>query len=505
MKKKVLFIIVLFLILLFSNGRFSVSIATWISAALMLYVVRRLSVMKGFFLAWVLIAVAWSFQYYGMVPVPPFFYVVVAVTYGFVIALPYLVDSLLNRKRNLFIGTLIFPAAWAFLDFLTVFTPYGSWGVTAYSQHSQLILLQSISVFGMCYITFLIGWFASVINWVVENELEWQKIRRGVIVYASVLILTLGFGSLRLLIERPSSETIRVASLSAIPEKEQTRGPGMSAVPRKRVERTPGLEKRMFANQLTEKDEAYLKSNAEVENADLFRRSAVEAKAGAKLIFWGEANSSAFKADEPALFEKAATFAKTYHVYLGLSAAVFKLGAEKPLENKLVLFNPEGKILFDYWKANPVPGGEAMISAVKGKTLPVVNTDFGKLGCAICFDMDFPNFLKQASDADVFIAPSNDWKAIDPWHTHMARYRAIEEGFNLIRHTSNGLSVGADYTGRVISKMDDYESADKVLVTELPTKGVTTIYSIIGDSFAWFCLLLLIVIPIFNRFGMSEE
>lgn len=485
MKKRILLGAILFVLLLFANGRFSVSIASWISAAMLLFAIRRLSALKGFFFAWVILTVAWSFQFYGMVPVPTVFYVAIAATYGLIGSLPYLADSLLTREPALFVQTLIFPAAWAFVDFLTVFTPYGSWGLAAYSQHSQLVLLQSISVFGMCYITFLIGWFASTINWVLENGLKWERVKRGVAVYAAVLVLTLGFGSLRLVFQRPSGETIRVASLSADAKGEQ--------------KRSAGLEQRLFSNQLTDEDKAVLQANADSQNNDLFERSAREAEAGATLIFWGEANGSAFKSGEPALFEQAAAFAKVHDVYIGLGAAVLNMAADKPLENKLVLFSPEGKILFDYWKANPVPGGEAMISAVKGKKLPVVDTSFGKLGGAICFDMDFPGFLKQASDADVFIAPSNDWQAIDPWHSHMARYRAIEQGFNLIRHTSNGLSVGADYTGRVISEMDHYRDNDKVLITHLPTKGVTTVYSVIGDVFAWFCLLLLIVVPLYSR------
>ena len=485
MKKKIVFVVVLFVVLLFANGRFSVGIATWISAAMLLFGVRRLSATRGFLLAWTLLTLAWSFQYYGMVPVPTMFYVVIAVTYGLFAALPYLADALLVRRPSRFLQTLIFPAAWAFVDYLTVFTPYGSWGVTAYSQHEHLVLLQSISVFGMCYITFLIGWVASVFNWTIETGLERPRVQRGVVVLAAVLVLTLGFGGLRLVLQRPTGDTVRVASLSAVAKGQQ--------------KRSAGLEARMFSNQLTDEDRAVLQSIADRQNSDLFERSAREAQAGAKLIFWGEANASAFKTGEPALFERAAQFARKYRVYLGLSAAVLNLSSDKPLENKLVLFNPEGEILFDYWKANPVPGGEARMSAVKSRKLPVVDTDFGRLGCAICFDMDFPNFLKQESDADMLIAPSNDWKAIDPWHTHMARYRAIEQGFNLIRHTSNGLSVGTDYTGRVISKMDHYGKNDKVLITQLPTRGVTTVYSKIGDAFAWFCLLLLIGIPIYSR------
>jgi apolipoprotein N-acyltransferase len=74
----------------------------------------------------------------------------------------------------------------------------------------------------------------------------------------------------------------------------------------------------------------------------------------------------------------------------------------------------------------------------------------------------------------------------DYWKVHASgnEWRAIEQGFNLIRRTDRGMSVGVDYTGRVISEADWFRSADKVLIAELPTEGATTAYSKIGDSFA---------------------
>jgi len=32
----------------------------------------------------------------------------------------------------------------------------------------------------------------------------------------------------------------------------------------------------------------------------------------------------------------------------------------------------------------------------------------------------------------MMLDPSKDWLAIDPWHTQMSSFRAIEQGFNLI-------------------------------------------------------------------------
>lgn len=89
--------------------------------------------------------------------------------------------------------------------------------------------------------------------------------------------------------------------------------------------------------------------------------------------------------------------------------------------------------------------------------LRVVQTPYGRLNSIICFDGDFPHLLAQAGalHTDIVIDPSDDWRAIDPWYTQMASFRAIEQGFNLVRHTSQGLSAAFDYQGRRLASMDD--------------------------------------------------
>jgi apolipoprotein N-acyltransferase len=154
------------------------------------------------------------------------------------------------------------------------------------------------------------------------------------------------------------------------------------------------------------------------------------------------------------------------------------------------LIDPEGVTRWEFWKAIPVPGMEAAISALDDGRIDVADTPHGKVGGAICFDMDFPNLLEQAGEqaADLMLVPSNDWRQIDPWHSHMARLRAVEQGFNMVRHTSNGLSLAADYHGRVLSSMDHYTTTDRVLISQVPTSGTRTVYSRIGDTFAWLCV-----------------
>jgi apolipoprotein N-acyltransferase len=123
--------------------------------------------------------------------------------------------------------------------------------------------------------------------------------------------------------------------------------------------------------------------------------------------------------------------------------------------------------------------------------LPVTDTPFGRLGVAIAFDMDFPSLLLDAGRqrADLMVVPENEYRAIDPIHSRMALYRAVENGFNLLIHASNGLSLACDYQGRVYGLMDQYQAADRVLVAQLPCRGVSTVYSRGGYMFPWICIL----------------
>ena len=159
-----------------------------------------------------------------------------------------------------------------------------------------------------------------------------------------------------------------------------------------------------------------------------------------------------------------------------------------------MLITPNGEVAWESYKAIPVPGSEAAMSARDDGRIRMIESPYGRLSSAICFDMDFPGLLKQAGrlHTDVMLVPSNDWKAIDPWHSEMARFRAIEQGFNLVRHTSGGLSIATDYQGRVLSRMDHYTTAERVMISEVPTRGVNTIYSWIGDLFSWVCIATLL-------------
>jgi apolipoprotein N-acyltransferase len=141
----------------------------------------------------------------------------------------------------------------------------------------------------------------------------------------------------------------------------------------------------------------------------------------------------------------------------------------------------------------------AAMSVKSDGRLRQLDTPYGRLAAAICYDTDFPRFMAQAGAhrPDVVLSPAGDWRAIDPRHTEIASYRAIEQGFNLFRQSNGGLSAPYDYQGRRLASMDEYQSADLTLLAQIPTRGTATIYSRLGDWFAWLCVLAVLTLTAF--------
>jgi apolipoprotein N-acyltransferase len=477
------------LLLLFANGRNNVPIAAWLAPVFMLRFLRENSLWR-LLAAYFLAVAAWAFQFRGMVPVPQPFLTVIWMSYGFCMMLPFIVDRLLAPRLRGFASTFVFPCTAMSVDYLLSLFPNGSWGSPAYSQYGNLPLMQLASITGIYGITFLITWFAAVVNWAWENGFDWLRIHRGILTYAALLVAVLLFGGMNLMFP-PSSSTVRVASLTR---------PDIPLFP------SDSIRERVESNKLNGDEIRQVRDRSRLIDENLLQRAAREADAGAKIIFWGEGNSYVLPEDEPWLTARASQLARDKKIYLGLGNVVWHYGRPKPLENAFLLFDPNGNMIWKFLKAHPVPGGEAAISIRGDGKLKFADTPFGRISNVICFDADSVQLLHQAGTgaADLVLIPSNDWREIDPWHTQMAVFRAVEQGFNMVRHVSNGLSIAVDYQGRVCGAMDHYHvSGDRVLIAEVPIRGIRTIYSRIGDLFSWMALaglFVLVFTAVYHRF-----
>jgi len=467
-------------LLLFSYGTSNIPAAAWFSPVFLLRFVRQQKFRLWVPVLYVTAIGAIAFQLRGMVPIPGLGYVIFLAVSGIQFLIPYLADRWLVPRIGGLPATLVFPSAWVVLEYINSFGPYGSWGVAAYSQYGNLALLQLLSVTGLWGVSFLIAWLAAVCNWLWEEGWDSTRARRGVYLCITAIAAIMLAGGARMALSPSSSPTVRIASLSK-------RQIGLSP--------SDATWNRLTPNRPTAKDLDSIRSWGAAVDNDLLVRAEREGQAGAKIVFWGEANAPIFKEDETAFISRGAELASKYQMYLGMALGVWNTGKNPPFENKLVLIQPNGRVAWEYNKVRPVPGPEAAMQIRGDRKLRSLDTPYGRLSSVICFDADFPQLLRQAGalGTDILLDPSNDWRAIDPWHTQMASFRAIEEGVNLVRHTSQGLSAAFDYQGRRLSAMDDYRTSDYVLVSEIPTKGVRTIYSRLGDWFAWLCAAAFLV------------
>lgn len=96
-----------------------------------------------------------------------------------------------------------------------------------------------------------------------------------------------------------------------------------------------------------------------------------------------------------------AALAKKHHMYI--VSPIYRKDGEKN-HNSALLFNREGKLAGMYNKVYPVmpyapgAGGECNGAIIPGDDTVVFDTDFGRIGMAICFDCQFPEVWQRLED-----------------------------------------------------------------------------------------------------------
>jgi apolipoprotein N-acyltransferase len=462
----------------FGFGKWIVPLAAWLAPVFLLHFTRGAQPVTGVLLVWVSLFIALSLANRDVIPLSgaAFFGVVAAMSAT--MALPFLADRLLATHLSGFLSTLIFPAAWIALEFLASrLNPYGTWGALGYTQYGNLPLIQLASVTGIWGIGFLIVWSAAVINWAWERQFDWSVIQVGILSYAAVLGLVMLAGGMRMAFS-PAVWTVRVAGIGW---------------PKGIME--PSEFMRVIAPDFTATERKQVREKFVRLQDSFFERSRREVKAGAKIIVWPEGNLMVLKEDEAAFLERARQFAHEQDTYLLMGMGVLEPGAPRPVENKAVLLNPTGETVFSYIKITAVPGAEASMNIRGEGPIPVADTPYGRIISPICFDLDFPQLIRQVdrSRADLMLVPSSeppDLKAVGPLHQRMAEFRAVENGAAMFRITRWGNSGAVDPYGYRLAAMDDFTAQDNVMVAQVPTSaGLHTMYSRIGDLFAWGCVV----------------
>jgi apolipoprotein N-acyltransferase len=471
------------ILLFFANGRHLIFLATWLAPVFLMRYLRSQALLPGLLIGVLVNAVITTITWQGMIPVPGAWIILVGGMIGILSFMPYLVDRLVVAKSTGFLSTLVFPCAWVGFEYLnSLFNPYTTWGSLIYTQvNGPLAFLQLVSLVGLWGPVFLLTWFASVVNWLWETNWMGANIKIGVVVYLGIVSGVILAGGLRLTFFPSVAETVRVAAIVSPFEwdlKQDVSDPAELAELRQTTLNVQG---------------------------EFLKLSKQAVLGGADIILWSEAAAPVFEQDETTVIGNAATLASKLGVYLMLSLYTRPHQfPRQPWQNKVILLDQEGKTRFEYLKSRPVPGEN---SKRGDGDIPFTDTPFGRIGAAICYDMDFPDLMRQAGQKkiDLMLVPADDWVEITPLHTYMASIRAIENGFSLVRATNEGMSGAFDYQGRLLTSMNEFTSSQKIMYADLPTKGAKSLYPVIGDLFAWLCLVGLVLLIWRKRPGKKRK
>ena len=301
-------------------------------------------------------------------------------------------------------------------------------------------------------------WTASIINWLWDNHFERNKVYSAFWGFGIPFLAVIVWGQFRLS-TTIDSPTVRIASINSTKAE---------------------YHHRMTTN---------FDSLVEKANQGFLENCETAASSGAKIIFGRETIISLPFDKETDFIEKAKTIAIRDSIYIGVPIQVIpQENSNKNPENKIIWISPTREMLLIYHKAKPTYPGECDYG---DGIIKYFDSPYGRVGSAICFDMDFPFLISQTGkmNIDIMLVPGSDWREISPYHTYVASLRGIENGFNLFRSTFKGFSASFNYKGQLLSSNDFFKTDEVILYSDVPVKGQKTIYSFLGDYFAWLCII----------------
>lgn len=322
----------------------------------------------------------------------------------------------------------------------------GAWSSSANPLVTDLTLLQLCSLFGLGGIALLLALTSALVATLLTVPSP-RLFVRDIVVAALLVVAAYGYGAYRLDAGTNEARSVRVAAVTT------SLGMGKEGLP----------------------SDAALRKNTD----ELFLRSEAAMRLGAELVVWNEAAAFMRPEDESAFVARARALAARYQKELVLAYGV--LVQEEPFRfrNEYLWLDGQGQTVELYAKHHPVPGEPS----VRGEDpLRAHDHAWGRAAGAICYDYDFPEMALAHGKlgADLVVVPASDWRAIDPYHGEMARVRAIEGGFSVLRPVRWATSFGFDALGRVRGAMAASDPQHMLIMT-LPTQRVDTLYVLWGD------------------------
>lgn len=378
------------------------------------------------------------------------------------------------------------PFIWIIIEWFQEQTVWGfPWGRLAISQYAFLPAIQSASLFGSLFVSFIIVLCNCLVAYGLTCFDSKKVFKTALIACAAVFAANTLFGVIRIgVVSARQYDTVKTASLQGnLPSGEKWENGGLNSF-------------------------------------DVYMDLSIQAaENGAKIILWSETAVPVNVIKDGFYDNSYKNFAKTNEVYLIVGGFYEKDGENYSV---LIMYTPDGEsgIINPYKKRRLVPFGEYVpYREIVTKLFPFMNdfrmlgtdltpsdktvifeTEYGKMSGLICYDSIF-SFLARKdvkNGSQLLLIGTNDSyysDSLNPYqHNGQAVFRAIENGRYLIRSANNGISSIITPYGNIIvqSEMNTRE----VLYADAAFIDSKTLYSVLGEVMplfgAFFCITLFI-------------
>ncbi len=450
----------------------------WVAFVPLFFAAHNKSAGKAFLLGYITGIVFWAGTIYWLINVTLPGLVILVIYLAFFLAIFAAIFSILARRQLPYIFMFV-SSAWVLLEYIRshLFTGF-PWALLAYSQYTNLELIQAADINGVWGISFIV-----MTGNIVAYNLVRRKFNKRLLVPLAFLLIVLSYGHYKInhwqkMLNGPS---VRIAVIQ----------PNIAQA----LKWQPGLEGFIMDRQIS--------------------LTMVSLKHNPDLVIWPEAALPSVYGEDERYYAEAIDLSAKIKKPL-LLGAVNKRGDD--YYNSADLIDAQGRFILRYDKLHLVPFGEyiplrglfpflegivPIADFTAGSEYTVFSLREGRFAVLICFEDLFPELARQFSrrGAQFLVNITNDaWfgrSSAARQHLAASVFRAVENRTFVVRAANTGISGFISPYGKISSLVSDSSGKDIFIsgygLNEvfLPQKSPTG-YQRRGDIAIIICILLLV-------------
>ena len=428
-------------------------------------------------------------------------WILISLLEGLVIGIVLGFFKYLKVKNNL-LNIFTIASLWVVIEYIQEQGLLGfPWGKLAISQVDYLPIIQSISLFGSSFISFIIIVFNGMI---LEGLVNYKKNKavamKLVFIAILIFIVNIAYGYAKLN-ERVDSKEVNVTVVQG------------------NINTTEKWQKGDIFKSFNIYKELTVEA---VENSSTYGDKT-------EVVLWPETAIPIDISKNSWILQEYKALAKSLNVTFmtGTFYTDYKNDCYK--YNSIVAINSDGDIEDIYFKRHLVPFGEVLpfeeflldnIPIIKelnlvdgdlkaGEELAIIDDSNIKIGCLVCYESVFPRLVRESvkDGAEViFIASNDSWfkdSKVVYEHNNNAVLRAIENNRYVVSAANTGISCFIDNKGRIVERLSTLKQG--YINSSVEIINDKTLYTMIGEYIIYIVILFIVCVFLIKNLYRNYE